>query len=117
VYSRGEPVAKPLHGLRRRQKHVVDHYVGKGDIRAVLWSPPVNEFSFGDRESYLQVGTPLLNDAEQVHSRSKSSGTQAGTVTQKGNIGCIIMYRYFRIKSGHRLVIAQVSPSSPLSPS
>jgi len=28
---------------------------------------------------------------DRVHSRSKSSGTQAGTVTQKGNIGCIIM--------------------------
>ena len=66
VYSRGKPVAKLPHGLRRRKKHVVDHYGGKGDIRAVLWSPPVNEFSFGERKSNPQVGTPPLDHAEKV---------------------------------------------------
>jgi len=66
VNSRGEPVAKPSHSLRGRKKHVVDHQGGKGNIRAVLRSSPVNEFSFGDRKSHPQIGTPLLNDAEKV---------------------------------------------------
>jgi len=66
VNSRSEPVAKPPHSLRGSKKHVVDYYGGKGNIRAVLWSPPVNEFSFGDRKSHPQLGTPPLDDAEKV---------------------------------------------------
>jgi len=66
VNSRGEPVAKPPHSLRGRKKNVVDHYGGKGNIRAVLWSPPVNEFSFGDGKSHPKVGTPPQDDDEKV---------------------------------------------------
>jgi len=66
VNLRGEPVAKPPHSLRGRKKDVVDHYGGEGNVRAVLWGPPGNEFGFGDRKSHPQVGTPSLDDAEKV---------------------------------------------------
>jgi len=70
VNSRGEPVAKPPHSLGGRKKHVVDHYRGKGNIRAVLWSPPVNEFRFGDGKGHPKVSTPPLDDAEKVLNRA-----------------------------------------------
>jgi len=66
VNSRGEPVAKPPHSLRGWKKHVIDHYRGKRNIRAVLQSSPVNEFSFGNRKSNPQIGTLPLDDAEIV---------------------------------------------------
>jgi len=70
VNSRGEPVAKPPHSLGGRKEHVVDHNRGKGNIRVVLRSPPVNEFSFGDRKSHPQIGTLPLDDAEKVLKRA-----------------------------------------------
>jgi len=66
VYSRGEPIAKPPHNLRGRKKDVVDHNGGEGNFRVVLWSSPVNEFSFGDRKCHSEVGTLPLDDAEIV---------------------------------------------------
>jgi len=66
VNSRGELVAKPPNSLRGRKQHVVDHYGGKGNIRAVLWRSPVNEYTFGDRKSHPQISTPPLDDAEKV---------------------------------------------------
>jgi len=70
VNSRGEPVAKPPHRLRGRKKHVVDHDMGNGNIQAVLWSSPVNDFSCGDRKSHSQIGTPPLDNAEKVLKRA-----------------------------------------------
>jgi len=64
--SRGEPVTKPPHSLRWWEEHVVDHYGGKGNLRAVLQRSPMNEFNFGDGKSDPQVGTPLLDEAEKV---------------------------------------------------
>jgi len=66
VNSTGEPVAKPPHRLSGWKKLVVDHYGGKGNIRAVLRGSPVNEFSFGEGKGYPQVGTLPLDDAEIV---------------------------------------------------
>jgi len=66
---RGEPVAKPPHSLRGRKKHVVDHYGGKGNIKAVLWGSPVNEFSLGEGKGHPQVGTLPLDDGEIVLKR------------------------------------------------
>ena len=48
------------------KKHVGDPNGGEGNIRAVLQSFPVNEFSFGDSKSHPHVGTVSLNDAEIV---------------------------------------------------
>jgi len=55
-----------LTAWERAKKNVVNNNGGQGYIRAILWSPPVNEFSFGDRKGDPQVGTLSLDDVKKV---------------------------------------------------